>query len=307
METSYCHGLFELAHAYDGFILDQWGVLHHGQGLYPSALQTLNKLKADKKQVVILSNSAKRSDFNKARLEELGITSKHYNDVITAGEVVWQGLSHQDEGIFKDIGENVYLINRGDDKSLLEGLDINLTTEIEDANFILVTGINTPDVTLEDYEPILRKAVAKGLPLICANPDMITLFGRERHVGPGALAQRYSEFGGVAHLIGKPHKPIFQKCLDGFKDIIPSRILVVGDSLNHDVHGAKTLNLDSLFIMMGIHANHFKAAKTEAEKMRQLEHLAQNYAVHPEWVMDQLIWHTPEAAKHEREREKWKD
>ena len=258
METSYSQGLYELSHAYDGFILDQWGVLHHGQGAYDGAVTALNKLKAEKKQVVILSNSGKRAAYNKMRLNEFGITDKHYNDVITAGEVVWQNLNTQDDGVFKDLGQACYLINRAQDRSLLSGLDIKVVEDIEDADFILVTGIDAPDKTVDDYSSVLKKAVARGIPLICANPDLITVFGKERQVGPGAVAQRFKEFGGVSHFIGKPHRTIFHQCIAKFDGVIPSRILVVGDSLHHDVYGAQNCNLDSLFITGGIHAAHFK-------------------------------------------------
>ena len=306
-ETAYCDGLYELEHAYDGFIIDQWGVLHHGLELYPGTMQALNKLKAHKKQVVILSNSGKRADYNKERLKELGIKPSSYVDIVTAGEVVWQGLSTRDSGVFEGLGDICYLISRNNDREILKGLDIVVTDQIEEADFILITGVDAPEKTIEYYEPVLRKAVAKGLPAICANPDLVTVFGKERQMGPGAVAQRYKEFGGVAHFIGKPHKPIFQKCLDAFKGIIPSRVLMIGDSLYHDVAGAKTLNLDTAFVTSGIHSQNFKDKMPIDQKMRNLEHLTQNYGVHPEWAMDQLIWQSAEAAKLEKERESWVD
>ena len=49
--------------------------------------------------------------------------------------------------------------------------------------------------------------------MICANPDMVTVYGHERAVGPGAVAHRYHELGGAVHYIGKPHKAIFRYCL----------------------------------------------------------------------------------------------
>lgn len=306
-DTTYCDGLYELMHAYDGFIIDQWGVLHNGMDVHPATLQALSKMKAQKKQVIILSNSGKRADYNKERLAELGIKQSYYQDIVTAGEVVWQGLNTRDNGVFEGLGDICYLISRNNDRELLKGLDIVVTDQIEDADFLLITGVDAPEKSIEDYEPALRKAVAKGLPAICANPDLITVFGNERQMGPGAVAQRYKEFGGVAHFIGKPHKPIFQKCLDSFKNVIPSRVLMIGDSLYHDVAGAKTLNLDTAFITSGIHSPNFKENMSMEQKSRNLEHLIQNYGVRPEWAMDRLIWQSAEAAKHEKERERWKD
>ncbi|MGM0422603.1 MAG: TIGR01459 family HAD-type hydrolase [Pseudomonadota bacterium] len=303
--TTFCEGLYELSHAYDGFIIDQWGVLHNGIEAYPGVIQCLNKLKAESKQVIVLSNSGKRADYNAERLKDLKIKASHYKAVVSAGEVVWQGLKKQNEGVFADIGKTCYLINRDHDRALLKGLDIEVTDEVEKADFLLITGVDTPHKSIEDYEPVLRKAVAKGLPAICANPDLVTLFGHEKSMGPGAVAQRYSDFGGVAHFIGKPHRPIFRTCLSMFKDVIPSRILMIGDSLYHDISGASAVNIDTAFVTSGIHSSAFKRGMAPEQKMRNMEQLVHNYGVRPTWLLDGLVWQTPESAKREKERERW--
>ena len=305
--TTFIDGLYEVSHAYDGFILDQWGVLHNGVETYPGVTACLNKLKAQKKQVVILSNSGKRSDYNVERLKEIKIKPSHYKAVVSAGEVVWEGLSNREEGIFEGIGDICYLISRGDDRTLLEGLDLVITDDIEMAEFLLITGVDSPEKSIEDYEPILRKAVARGLPAICANPDLVTIFGKQRAMGPGAVVQRYSEFGGVTHFIGKPHKPIFQRCLEMFKDIIPARILMVGDSLYHDVAGAQSVNIDTAFVLSGIHSSAVTPEMSMEQKTRNVEQLIMNYGVRPTLVMDSMIWQSSDAAKLEKERETWVD
>jgi len=307
LETAFSEGLYEFMDSYDGFIIDQWGVLHDGVKPYEGVLDVLQQLKAQKKQVVILSNSGKRSDYNKSRLKQLGFKPTTFKAVVSAGEVTWQGLKNRDTDVFDGLGENVYLINRGGDRALLEGLDINVVEQVEDANFILITGVDAPKKTIEDYEPILRQAVTKGIPAICANPDIVTLFGHERAMGPGAVAMRYQEFGGVAHFIGKPHNPIFKHCLSLFDDVMPARVLVIGDSLYHDVAGGLAMDLDTAFITSGIHAKAFKPELTSDQKHKNMEQLVQNYGARPNWVLNGLIWQTPAAALRERERARMKE
>lgn len=305
---TFCNGLYELMDSYDGFIVDQWGVLHNGMEPLEGVIDTLNHLKSRKKQVVILSNSAKRAQDNVERLKKLGVKNSHYKAVVTAGEVTWQGLKNQDEGAFKNIGQKCYLVTRGDDRALLDDLDIEVVADIEDADFILVTGVDAPQKKIEDYEPALRKGVAKHIPLVCANPDMITVFGTERAMGPGAVAKRYAELGGMAHFIGKPHKTIFRHCLGLFDGLIPSRVLVIGDSLQHDIAGGMGADLDTAFITAGIHANAFKPGMAPEQKRKAMEHMAQTYGgIRPNWVLDSLIWQTPEAALRERERARMKE
>lgn len=305
---TFCNGLYELMDSYDGFIMDQWGVLHNGLQTYDGVLETLNHLKQRKKQVVILSNSAKRSEDNVERLKKLGIKPGLYKAVVTAGEVAWQGLKQQNEAPFKGIGNACFLISRPDDRALLAGLDIEVVDDVEKAEFILITGFDSPSKKLEDMDDVFKKAVVKRLPAFCANPDMVTVYGQERAIGPGAVAKRYHDLGGMAHLIGKPHKTIFRYALGLFDGVIPSRVLVIGDSLQHDIAGAMSVDLDSAFITSGIHANAFKGELTPEQKRKAMEHVAQGYGgIRPHWVLDSLIWQTAEAALRERERARMKE
>src|SRR5262249_1802801 len=156
---AFCHGLYELMDSYDGFIMDQWGVLHNGLQPYDGVIDTLNHLKHRKKQVVILSNSSKRAEDNVERLRKFGIKPTLYKNVVSAGEVTMQGLKKQDETPFKGLGKRCYLITRDDDRALLNGLDIEVVTDIEQAEFILITSFDSPKMKVEDLDPVFKKAV----------------------------------------------------------------------------------------------------------------------------------------------------
>ena len=81
----FCQGLYELMDSYDGFIMDQWGVLHNGLQTYDGVVDCLNHLKHRKSRSSTLSNSAKRAEENIERLKKLGIKPTHYKAVVTAG------------------------------------------------------------------------------------------------------------------------------------------------------------------------------------------------------------------------------
>ena len=53
---------------------------------------------------------------------------------------------------------------------------------------------------------------------------------------------------------GKPHKAIFDVLSDALQVTDPARVLMVGDSPEHDITGAQTVGWDSLFIAGGLHA-----------------------------------------------------
>lgn len=106
---------------------------------------------------------------------------------------------------------------------------------------------------------ILDAARARGLPLVCTNPDRASPRAGRRQVGPGALAAVYAEWGGTVTLYGKPHRPVFD-ALASALGVPPHRILMVGDSLEHDVAGARAAGWRTLFVQGGLHAGRFSAA-----------------------------------------------
>ena len=72
---------------------------------------------------------------------------------------------------------------------------------------------------------------------------------------PGLIARLYEEQGGAVTYYGKPHGPAFAACLELLgPEVDPSRVLMVGDSIEHDVAGATAAGIHSLFVAGGIHA-----------------------------------------------------
>ena len=51
------HSMSETINDYDVYILDLWGVLYDGGGLYPGVLECLTKLKQASKIICLLSNA----------------------------------------------------------------------------------------------------------------------------------------------------------------------------------------------------------------------------------------------------------
>ena len=307
-DISFSQGLYELIDCYDGFIIDQWGVLHNGVEVHDGAIDVLHYLRKNHKQVILLSNTPKRAEDNINKMKKIGLKSTLYNEVVTSGEVTWRGIKEQNKPPFENLGSKCYLISRSDDKDLLEGLDVEVVSDIEDAEFILITSFDPKVTSMEDLDIVLKKAVGKRIPLICANPDMVTITGHERGVGPGAVAQRYQELGGSAHYIGKPHKTIFRYALSLFKDVIPSRVLMIGDSMQHDVAGGIAVDLDTLFITSGIHSSNFKPDMSKDQKRKVMDQIMKNYGgIHPKFVMESLIWQTPESILRDRDRARMQD
>ncbi len=296
IKTKFCAGISDISDSYSGFIIDQWGVLHNGEKPYDGVVDCLKELKARKKYIIILSNSGKRAEVNKERLKKIGIGPSLYDQIVTSGEMTWQGIHDQSDGFFKDLGQNVYVISRGGDRSIVDGLDVTVVDDINDAHFLLISGADSPEKTLADYEPILKTAVRKHMTTLCANPDSHGVMGKNNIMGPGTLARRYQDFGGVVHYIGKPHQPIFKHCIKILqeKDIYPGQTIMIGDTLAHDILGGNMANIDTCLVKTGLHAASFQNTTTPASVDKALKLLSKQYNnVMPKYFLRSLKWGNP--------------
>ena len=86
-------GLSEIAGRFDGFLIDQFGVIHDGQRLYAGTLRVLSELQGLGKPVVVMTNSGKRAEANRRRLVKMGIPRAHFADAMSSGEVAYALLS----------------------------------------------------------------------------------------------------------------------------------------------------------------------------------------------------------------------
>lgn len=293
MNTKFCQGVSDISDSYMGFIIDQWGVLHDGHKAFDGVADCLKELKGRGKFIIILSNSGKRVQQNQERMEELGIPSSLYHHIVTSGEVTWQGIHDQSEGYFKGIGNKCVIISRGGDRSVVDGLDVEVVEDPKDATFLLISGSDAPEKTIEDYEPLLKNCARYNLKAICANPDSLGIMGGKNIMGPGTIAARYKDFGGIVEYIGKPHKLIFNHCIRILQEqgIYPGQTVMIGDTMAHDILGGNLVNIDTCLVKRGVHRSVFKNCETPAEVDKTLDILIRQYNnFQPKYLLDNFEW-----------------
>lgn len=274
-------GLGEIAERYAGFFVDQYGVLHNGSHPYEDALACLERLRETGRPVIILSNSSKRSEENRQRMEAIGIPRSLYTDILTSGELVWQGLYTKRSTWSRGIGRSCYLIARNGDASSIAGLDLELVAEPQNADFILLASLGPQEENAKVLLQHLEPALEKRIPLICANPDRVAVSESGLITSPGTLAALYEERGGTVHWFGKPYPDLYEAaCRMSGLDVSES-ILAVGDSLEHDIAGGCRAGLATAFITGGIFAD------TSPE---ELSHLYRRYKAFPEWSLEKFKW-----------------
>ncbi len=228
-------GLREIARDFDAMLIDQFGVIHDGQKLYPGAAEVLAELHALNIPVIVMTNSGKRAAPNIARVVDMGIVREHFLDCVSSGEVAFQTMPVR----------KAYLIGK-------DGVDyafdpVEFVRTPDEAEVMLILGSNTPKTSLDDYR---RLFTGLTLPAVCCNPDklMITRFGLQP--APGAIADVYEKMGGTVRWIGKPYAAIYEHALKLVGN--PKRVLCIGDSAEHDVAGGRGAGLGTLLVQQGV-------------------------------------------------------
>lgn len=287
--TRWLNRIDELADAYGGFVVDQFGVLHDGVRPAPGAADALLALRAAGRRVIVLSNSGKRAAANAERLAHLGVTPAHYDELITSGELLWSMLQRRDRAPLAQLGRRAWSSDPSGDRVTLQGTELELVGTPEQADFVLLAGLADVAGAADALQAPLERALRRQLPLICANPDKQRLSRRGLEPGVGALAQRYEELGGQVVWLGKPHGLIYRACSEAFAAWGVERRLAVGDSLEHDVVGGKRAGYDTCLIAGGIHAAELGTRTDAAQREARLHDLAgrlgEGGCALPDWVL----------------------
>ncbi|MGE5475798.1 MAG: TIGR01459 family HAD-type hydrolase [Bacteroidales bacterium] len=245
-------GLSEVAAGFDGFILDLWGVIHDGVEPYAGARETLAAIRAAGKKTLLLSNAPRRADALVEQLARMGIGREMYDHVLSSGEAVHMELARRTDPFYAGLGRKLYHMGPERDENVFAGLDL-VPVDMEHADFILNTGPWDFNETVEDYVPKMQLGLARQLPMICANPDLVVMRQGQPVVCAGALAARYAEMGGIVSMRGKPDPAIYDNALE-LLGLERNRVLCVGDALHTDVKGANGAGLRAVFVTQGIHA-----------------------------------------------------
>ena len=252
-------GLAEIAEAYDGIICDVWGVLHNGVVGYPDAAKALARFRdGGRRPVVLLTNAPRPSFAIEAMLTRFHIPSEAFDAIITSGDVMHTLL--KGEG-----ARPAFHIGPTRDLSLFEGLTMPLVAE-DAADFVVCTGLFDDETEgPDDYRPVLGRAIDRGLPLYCANPDIVVERGDRLIYCAGAIAQLYEEMGGAVTVVGKPHKAVYDVAIETLGELAGEplarqRLLAIGDAFPTDVKGAWGQGIDVLMVTAGIHAADFGPA-----------------------------------------------
>ena len=279
-------GLRELAGRYDVLLCDVWGVIHNGRESFPAACAALSRFRAEVGPVILISNAPRPHPPVVAQLDGLGVPRTAWSKLVTSGDATRPLLAQRAPGL-------VWAIGPEQQEVLYGGLDLTFAGP-QDAAFICVTGpYDDEREEPGDYRERFEICLARGLELICANPDIVVQRGDKLIYCGGALAQLYVAMGGRAVMAGKPHAPIYEMALKEAevalgRPVDPARVLCVGDGLPTDIRGANARGLDVLFVANGIHGA--ETVGPAGLNAAVVDDLLRQEGLSAAWAMADMVW-----------------
>ncbi|MEM9782262.1 MAG: TIGR01459 family HAD-type hydrolase [Pseudomonadota bacterium] len=251
--TDIIDSLDAVAGDYDALLVDLWGCYHNGLQPYLPAVEALRRFRARGGTVVLLTNAPRPSGSVATFLRAIGAPADTHDGIMSSGEACQRAMREGRHGrAFAFVGPDRDLDMLGDLGLQPVGADA--------ADAVLLIGFEDDQAEApEAYDARIATWKARGLPVICANPDIVVDRGDTRLWCAGAIAERYAEAGGQVVWYGKPHPPSYDAAFAMIdqaagRPVARSRILAMGDSLHHDIDGAARQGIDALFVTGGIAA-----------------------------------------------------
>jgi len=263
------------------WLVDIWGVMHNGVQPFAPACEACRQFREGGGLVMLVSNSPRPREGVAAQLDRIGVPSSGYDAIVSSGDVARTLIETY-------AGRRVFHIGPERDLAVFAGIDVE-RVGADRADAVVCTGLYDDErETPDDYAQTLAACVSRGLPMLCANPDLTVERGARIIYCAGALAQAYELLGGAVTYAGKPYLPIYELAFATLERMRPgssdrSRLLAIGDGVRTDLAGAAAAGVRSLFVASGVHV-------TSGLDAAALEALFPPGAPRPVAATTRLVW-----------------
>ncbi len=241
-----------IASCFRAVFFDQYGVLHDGRRAYSGAKDALAALKERGVKIIVLSNSGRTGEANAQRMATLGFGPELYDRLVTSGDVARALLKGGSIPAQPTSKARCFVISSSGEDEFTPALGLVPAAQSGEADLVIIAGSQADQLSLGDYRKLLAPAVRRGAPCVCVNPDKLMLTTAGNAPGAGRIAEIYQELGGAVTWIGKPFPEIYQAAAELSGVPNPHDILCVGDSVEHDIAGAKRFGAFAALVRTGV-------------------------------------------------------
>jgi HAD superfamily hydrolase (TIGR01450 family) len=250
---------YKIAKRYKVIFFDSYGVLRSYKGLIEGADLTLDVLKEEGIDFIVLTNDASKSpellakNFKKIGLNHLEVdkivssgmlTRSYMQDKIPMGKIAYTGTKSSAD-YFRAVGFDMISIDKIEfEQNELDAIQALIF--LDDEGFDWRVGLN-------NAVNLLRM---RNIPVVVANTDNMYPIGDDSiAIATGGIAELVEKVTGKSFLrFGKPDVQIFGYAYDHINidgKYQRSDVLMVGDTLTTDIIGANKFGLDTALVLTG--------------------------------------------------------
>ncbi len=242
---------------FDAVLLDLDGTIYHEEHALPGAVELLWRLQQEGRRFACLTNSTSSPKRLAERLKRMGVELPE-EVIYTAGVaavdyVLARGGEFVGSALADGIGPAVFNLSTEGVAELLEG-KVTWVEDVEAACDVVLVGTPTSAFATEARQrmalEILRRDCAVKLVGICA--DRVYPSPRGIEFGSGSLTMMLAYAANVTPTFtGKPEAIFFQE-LCGRLGVEPGKCLLIGDNLESDIAGGKSVGMKTILVLTGV-------------------------------------------------------
>ncbi len=282
VEIPILYGVADISQNRKAWLCDVWGVLHDGLRAFPSAIEACRSFRRRGGEIILISNSPRTSAAVLDHLHSVGVPNDCFTQLVTSGDVTRNFVEAYSS-------EPLFHLGPERDRCLFDGLNVQFAAAEKAAAAVCTGFFDEDNEVAEDYDGMLSEFAARGVPMICANPDLVVERGSKLVPCSGLLAERYAALGQTVIQAGKPYRPIYEAAMRKLtKPLPPSELLAIGDGVDTDIKGASGQGIDSIYIASRV--NMGDAAEAAKLSQPMLGRLFAERPFRPAAAMAQLRW-----------------
>ncbi|TDL76598.1 HAD-IIA family hydrolase [Palleronia sediminis] len=235
--------LLSVAHDYDGFLFDSFGVLNVGETAIAGAAECLGALRRKGKLIRILTNAASytsKAAFEKYRRLGLDVAQ---DEIVSSRDVTLDHLESVASGLrWGAIAAEEDVFEDAPDVDIFDLLDPG--ADWKDADGFLF--LSSARWTSELQDRLVAEVLQRPRPVVVGNPDLVAPRESGLTIEPGFWAHEFQDrTGATPRLFGKPYREAFSMACAG---IAPGRYAMIGDTLHTDILGGQAAGLDTILV-----------------------------------------------------------
>ena len=251
--SKHINGLADILDQFDLILLDSYGVLCRGNTPVEGALEAIALMREQNKPFCVVSNDTMTNKAVAAEKYQKRGFDFQAGEVLTSLDITDAFLKTVTDperyGVIAPLEHPSNHLLEG--MIRLNGCNGDIPEQIDTLLFLTGAGW-----TAKMQESLVKSGQGRQFRLLAGNPDIGAPNGERIVATPGYFLADFVERTGQTAkpaLFGKPDSSIFMTAFDYTTKVVPSRVLMVGDTLYTDILGGNAMGFKTLLLQCGVY------------------------------------------------------